>query len=202
MPWLPKMPKGNTTKLSTRRIWTKNLFDGIRRAMPSFSTDLLLSNVMSNRVAWVFEEVGYDFTKVLPYVASSALRHNGENGLAVRDEFGSVLILKVNYCSEMMVQGLMKREEAALRDPVLLVHGDGTRISTHSKNEVLQWFPGRIQDFEKARLFTCLENLKNWYSDESIVLYGEFAESILRELIPHSEEDGANLRRDVTLFGE
>ena len=125
---------------------------------------------------------------VLPYIARRLLRHNGENGLAVRDESGSVLVLKVNHCSVMVMQGLMKREETASRDPVLLVYGNGTRISTQSKNEILQWFPGGLQDFEKARLFRCLEHLEDWYSGESIVSYGEFSESILRELTPHSEE--------------
>ena len=193
MPGLPKALKKSTAR-STRRRWTKQLFDGISRAMPHLRAELLLSNNLSNRITWLFEELSYDFNQVLPYIGRRLLRFNGENGLAIRDESGALMILKVNHCSSVVMQGLMNRGETASRDPVLLVYGNGKRMSTQSKNEVLQWFPGRLEDFEKARLFSCLEHLKSWYSEESLVSYGEFGEPILRELTPHSERKDSDSR--------
>ena len=49
MPGLPKALK-KSTAVSTRRRWTKQLFDGISRAMPHLRAELLLSNNLSNRI--------------------------------------------------------------------------------------------------------------------------------------------------------
>ena len=144
-----------------RRIWAKHLLDAIKRFMPSLWKDLLDGNVLTNRLQGAIQELGYKFDQVLPYIARRLVRHNGENGLAVRDALGRVLIIKVNYCNGMVMQGLMTREEAALRDPVLLVLDDRTRISTSSPNKVLEWLPRELRSFEKRRLLGCLEHLKS-----------------------------------------